>query len=353
MMTTVILYIVVSLAAGVCAGVLLMWLLQRRAERESLRTELDLQAERNRCGELQAELQEQKGVAEGLQAEVRLLAAEKSRLEAEGRSLAERYEEKTGLCRQYAEDMAALRREADAANAGRIRLDADYRALQEKLETQRAEIEKLHEQTLAQFKVMASNIMEEKSRAFKELNGESLKTILDPLNRDIESFRKQVSQCYDTESKERSSLQEQIRQLTMQNEGNAGINGGPNGNLVIIFKVKPHPLFVRQGNDLNMELPISVTQAILGDTVEIPTLTGPVKIEIPEGTQDGAVIRVKNRGVKNLRRDSYGDLYVRVTVDVPKNLGSRQRKQLEELKEILDKGRYDKIEKYRKKLKEL
>lgn len=218
MMTTVILYIVVSLAAGVCAGVLLMWLLQRRAERESLRTELDLQAERNRCGELQAELQEQKGVAEGLQAEVRLLAAEKSRLEAEGRSLAERYEEKTGLCRQYAEDMAALRREADAANAGRIRLDADYRALQEKLETQRVEIEKLHEQTLAQFKVMASNIMEEKSKAFKELNGESLKTILDPLNRDIESFRKQVSQCYDTESKERSSLQEQIRQLTMQNE---------------------------------------------------------------------------------------------------------------------------------------
>lgn len=141
--------------------------------------------------------------------------------------------------------------------------------------------------------------------------------------------------------------------LTMQNEGNAGINGGPNGNLVIIFKVKPHPLFVRQGNDLNMELPISVTQAILGDTVEIPTLTGSVKIEIPEGTQDGAVIRVKNKGVKNLRRDSYGDLYVRVTIDVPKNLGSRQRKQLEELKEILDKGRYDKIEKYRKKLKEL
>ena len=99
---------VVSLAAGVCAGVLLMWLLQRRAERESLRTELDLQAERNRCGELQAELQEQKGVAEGLQAEVRLLAAEKSRLEAEGRSLAERYEEKTGLCRQYAEENTVI-----------------------------------------------------------------------------------------------------------------------------------------------------------------------------------------------------------------------------------------------------
>lgn len=218
MMTSVILYIVVSLVAGLAVGALLMRVSQSGTTREKLRAELDLQVERNRNGELLAELQACKAVVERLQEEVRGLSSEKSRLEAEGRALTEKYNEKNELCKQYADDITALRREADEAHAARIRLDADYRALQEKLETQKAEIEKLHEQTLTQFKVMASNIMDEKSKAFKELNGESLKTILDPLNRDIESFKKQVAQCYETEAKERTSLQEQIRQLTMQNE---------------------------------------------------------------------------------------------------------------------------------------
>lgn len=124
-----------------------------------------------------------------MQEEVRIFLSEKSRLEAEGRALIEKYNEKNELCKQYAEEIVTLRHDVDEANAHRIRLEADYRALQEKLETQKAEIEKLHEQTLTQFKVMASNIMDEKSKAFKELNGESLKTILDPLNRDIENFK--------------------------------------------------------------------------------------------------------------------------------------------------------------------
>lgn len=218
MMASVILYIIVSLVAGGAVGALLMRLSQGRVAREKLRAELDLQAERNRSEELIADVQAGKKEIESLQEEVRIFLSEKSRLEAEGRALIEKYNEKNELCKQYAEEIVTLRHDVDEANAHRIRLEADYRALQEKLETQKAEIEKLHEQTLTQFKVMASNIMDEKSKAFKELNGESLKTILDPLNRDIENFKKQVTQCYETETRERTSLQEQIRQLTMQNE---------------------------------------------------------------------------------------------------------------------------------------
>lgn len=141
--------------------------------------------------------------------------------------------------------------------------------------------------------------------------------------------------------------------LTMQNEGSAGSGGGVNGNLIIAFRVMPHPIFEREGPDLKMELPISVTEAVLGTQVEIPTLTTPVTVDIPEGTPEGTVIRVKGRGIKHLRKDAYGDLYVKIVIDVPKNLSSRQKKLLKDMEEVLKEGKYDKIEKYRKKLKEL
>jgi|AGTN01.1.fsa_nt_gi chaperone protein DnaJ len=141
--------------------------------------------------------------------------------------------------------------------------------------------------------------------------------------------------------------------LTMQNEGSAGTAGAPNGNLIIAFQVRPHPIFEREGADLKMELPISVSDAILGASVEIPTLTSPVHIDVPEGTRDGDVIRIKGRGIKQLRRDSYGDLFVRIVVDVPKSLSMKQKKELKDLGNILKDARYEKIEKYNKKLKEL
>ncbi len=141
--------------------------------------------------------------------------------------------------------------------------------------------------------------------------------------------------------------------LTVQGGGNIGDKGGPNGNLIIVFRVQTHPIFVREGVNLHLDLPISVTDAILGAEMDIPTLQSPVKINIPEGTQDGTVIRVKGKGVKHLKRDVYGDLYVKVNIDIPKSLSMRQRKQLKELQEVLGKCKYDKIEKYNKKLREL
>ena len=112
----------------------------------------------------------------------------------------------------------SLEMELSAVNNSYIRLQAEYNALQEKLETQKGELEQMHKVMLSEFKVMASDIMDEKNKAFKEMSGENLKTILEPLNRDIEGFRKQVSECYQAENKERTSLQEQIRQLAEQNE---------------------------------------------------------------------------------------------------------------------------------------
>lgn len=141
--------------------------------------------------------------------------------------------------------------------------------------------------------------------------------------------------------------------LTMQNEGNSGAEKAPNGNLIIVFSVQPHALFKREGNNLSMELPITVTQAVLGASIQIPTLTTPVQIDIPEGTQDGTIVRVRGRGVKNLRSESYGDLFVKLVIDVPRNLTGKQKKQLKDLEAALAGGKYDKLDKYNKIVKNL
>ncbi len=135
--------------------------------------------------------------------------------------------------------------------------------------------------------------------------------------------------------------------LTVRGEGNAGINGGENGNLILIFKVSVHKLFRREGINLFMDLPIKVSLAILGGTVEIPTLTKRVKINVPAGTQDGVRLKVKGYGIKDLRRNTYGDLYINLKVDIPKNLNNKQKKALKDALEVLDSAKYDNVEKYK------
>ncbi|MDR0751885.1 MAG: molecular chaperone DnaJ [Christensenellaceae bacterium] len=141
--------------------------------------------------------------------------------------------------------------------------------------------------------------------------------------------------------------------LTISNEGSAGKNGGPNGNLFVLFKVASHPLFERANYDLKMTLPITVLDAILGCTVEVPTMSSPVKVVIPEGTEDGAIIRIKGRGMKHVGRDAYGDMYVKVTLDIPKGISHKQKKQIKELEGIFSDCKYEKMEKYRKKLRDI
>ncbi len=115
------------------------------------------------------------------------------------------------------------------------------------------------------------------------------------------------------------------QRMTYYNEGEAGYNGGPNGNAVVFIKVKPHKLFVRKGTDLYLDYPISIVQASLGCKVQIPTLNGLTDLDIPEGTQSGTVFRVRGKGVKYLKQNAYGDLYVNVKVEVPKRLTKEQK----------------------------
>lgn len=140
--------------------------------------------------------------------------------------------------------------------------------------------------------------------------------------------------------------------LTMRGEGGAAESaGGNNGNLIIIFKVSPHPIFKRDGVNLHMDYPITFIQAALGAKMEIPTMQGMLSIDIPEGTQDGTVIRVKGKGVKHLRKDAHGDLFVKIMVDIPKSLSMAQRSKLRELEKAFEKADFEKVQKFKKSIK--
>ena len=121
--------------------------------------------------------------------------------------------------------------------------------------------------------------------------------------------------------------------LTMRGEGNAGKNGGPAGDLLIQVTVLPSKLYVRRGYDLELDLDISMVQAALGETVQVPTLDGAVRYKIPEGTQPGTIFRLKGKGIKHLHTNRTGDLYVRVNVTIPKKTGVRAAKLLKEYAE--------------------
>ena len=113
--------------------------------------------------------------------------------------------------------------------------------------------------------------------------------------------------------------------------GEAGTNGGPMGDLYLVLHVKEHPFFERQGNDLHCVVPISFTQAALGAEIKVPTLEGEHMLKVPDGTQSGQVLRIKNKGVPVLNGHGKGDLFVEVRVQTPTKLNKRQRELLEEL----------------------
>ena len=110
--------------------------------------------------------------------------------------------------------------------------------------------------------------------------------------------------------------------------GNAGVNGGPAGDLLVTVIVYPHPRFERDGTSVLLEQDISYAQAALGSEVEVPTLDGKVKLTIPEGTQPGAVFRLRGKGIPYLRGSGRGDQFVTVNIKVPKNLTGSQKELL-------------------------
>ena len=118
--------------------------------------------------------------------------------------------------------------------------------------------------------------------------------------------------------------------LTLRGEGNAGLRGGSSGDLKIYIHVAPHKYFVREGYDLYLEMPVSFVEAALGAELSIPTLDGHIKYRIPEGTQTGTVIRLKDEGVRHIGSDRKGSLFVKVVVEVPKKLSEKQKDILRE-----------------------
>lgn len=118
--------------------------------------------------------------------------------------------------------------------------------------------------------------------------------------------------------------------LKLAGEGEAGIRGGPPGDLYVVITVQEHPIFARHGDDLYCEVPISFTQAALGAQIEIPTISGRTTLKIPPGTQTGTEFRIRGKGLPNVRGYGRGDLVARIFVEVPTYLTAKQRDLLEQ-----------------------
>lgn len=118
--------------------------------------------------------------------------------------------------------------------------------------------------------------------------------------------------------------------IRLTGEGEAGVNGGPTGDLYVVIHLKQHEIFQRDGGNLHCEMPISFTTAALGGEIEVPTLDGSAKMKIPAETQTGGVFRLKGKGIKPLRQSESGDLMVHVVVETPVRLTEKQKELLRE-----------------------
>lgn len=141
--------------------------------------------------------------------------------------------------------------------------------------------------------------------------------------------------------------------LRLAGEGQPGNNSGPAGDLYVFIKVREHPIFERQEDDLYCTVPVNIAQAALGTEVDLLTLDGLQTIKIPEGTQPGAKVRLRNLGVPHLQGSGRGDLFVHIDVKVPTKLTREQKRMFEQLRDTLptenephDKGLLDKVKDY-------
>ena len=141
--------------------------------------------------------------------------------------------------------------------------------------------------------------------------------------------------------------------IVMNGQGEPGTNGGPNGDLYIVITVKPHKLFRREGTNLYLDMPISFPTAALGGEIDIPTLKGPVKYTVPEGTQNGAEFRLRGKGVPQVRSSFVGDLVVRVRVEVPTRLTEKQKELLRQFDETSTGKEYNERKSFLDKMKGL
>ena len=141
--------------------------------------------------------------------------------------------------------------------------------------------------------------------------------------------------------------------IIMNGQGEPGLRGGPNGDLYIVVGVKPHKLFKRDGFNLLLDFPISFVTAALGGDVEVPTLSGPIKYRIPEGTQPGTEFRIREAGIQKLRGNGKGDLILKTRVEIPRRLTNKQKDLLRQFDETTSDREYDNRKGFMDRVKEL
>lgn len=122
--------------------------------------------------------------------------------------------------------------------------------------------------------------------------------------------------------------------LRLRGEGEAGVEGGPSGDLFVSIQVRPHSLFTRRGDDMLLEVPVSFDLAALGGEVSVPTLNGKVKLKVPAGTQSGKIFRLRGKGAVHIHSLGKGDQLVKVIVETPVNLTSEQKQLLKRFGEL-------------------
>lgn len=130
--------------------------------------------------------------------------------------------------------------------------------------------------------------------------------------------------------------------LNVSGQGSTGINGGPAGDVRVYVNVRPHPIFERKGDDVWCELPLTYTQAALGAEVIVPTIDGKVSYSVHDGTQPGDIFKLKGKGIPHLNGKGRGDQYVKVTIDVPRNLSSKQKDLLKQFEAASSDKNYSK-----------
>ena len=124
--------------------------------------------------------------------------------------------------------------------------------------------------------------------------------------------------------------------IRLSGKGEPGLGGGPAGDLYVVTRVSPSPIFKRKGDHVEVEVPITITEAISGGTVEVPTLNGTKRIRIPSGTKDGSVQRLRGEGPPKLSGKGRGDIHYRFRIDVPKSLTKEQKQAVEELSKVMN-----------------
>jgi molecular chaperone DnaJ len=122
--------------------------------------------------------------------------------------------------------------------------------------------------------------------------------------------------------------------MTLRGEGNSGKRGGPSGDIIAVFQEIPHQYFIREGDDIVYDLFISFPTAVVGAEVEVPTLNGKAIIKIEAGTQPGKLLKMRDKGIKHLNQSGHGDQLVRVNVEIPKKVNTKEKELLKELSEL-------------------